>query len=139
MQLTKFTQYAIYTLSFLAVRPNQRIKVQDISEHMECSYHSLVKIIQFLVHHHYINSHTGKRGGLQLSKHPSEIYLGELILRSEPVPHLDEIDRENEFIRSDKFKIILDQGNQTYIESINQYSLMDLLPAEFKVLHISAS
>ncbi|HSH56509.1 MAG TPA: Rrf2 family transcriptional regulator, partial [Halomonas sp.] len=66
MHLTRFTDYSLRVLLYLAVKGEQRSTITEIAERFEISRNHLMKVVQDLSHHGYITSIRGKHGGLLL-------------------------------------------------------------------------
>lgn len=79
MQLTRFTDYGLRSLSYLAVQPNRFSTVREISDHFGISRNHLVKVVHRLAQLGYVSSSKGKGGGIRLAHDPKSIRLGDLV------------------------------------------------------------
>lgn len=90
MRLTLHTDYALRVLIYLAVNPEERVRIQDIAEAYGISHHHLTKVAQQLQHHGFILTVRGKGGGISLARPPADISVGEVTRRLEPAGQLVE-------------------------------------------------
>ena len=86
MKLTNYSDYALRSLMYLAIKPEPRIlaNISDIAESYHISKSHLTKIIHQLGQLGYIESVRGKNGGIRLARAPQDINLGVLIKQIEP-------------------------------------------------------
>lgn len=85
MKLTHYSDYALRSLIYLAVKPKagELANIDDIACAYDISKSHLTKIIHQLGKLGYIESVRGKGGGIRLAKNPHEINIGELIRHTE--------------------------------------------------------
>ena len=86
MRLTNFSDYALRSLIYLAVKPEPQTlaNISDIANSYDISRSHLTKIIHQLGQLGYIDSVRGKNGGIRLARAPKDINLGVLIQQIEP-------------------------------------------------------
>lgn len=86
MRLTNYTDYALRSLIYLAVKPAPQAlaNISDIADSYNISKSHLTKIIHQLGQLGYIDSVRGKNGGIRLARAPKDINLGVLIKQIEP-------------------------------------------------------
>ncbi|WP_211210670.1 Rrf2 family transcriptional regulator [Hahella ganghwensis] len=85
MQLTRFTDYALRTLIYLASQPaNKKVALSQLAETFEMNLHHLNKVSQKLPQLGYLVSTRGKQGGVALARSPEQITVGEVIRDMEP-------------------------------------------------------
>lgn len=89
MQLTKFTEYSLRLLVYLAheAEPEKRYSLEFISEEINVTKNHLAKIAKNLVNAGYIQSSQGRTGGLWLERDPTTIKLGDVIMVTEDTPY----------------------------------------------------
>jgi Rrf2 family nitric oxide-sensitive transcriptional repressor len=87
MQLTRFSDYSLRVLLYLAAHPDRVVPIQEVSRAYRVSHHHLVKVVQRLVAEDLIVSTRGRRGGLRLKRAPRDINVGTLVRATEP--HFD--------------------------------------------------
>ena len=86
MRLTNYSDYALRSLIYLAVKPEPYTlaNISDIADSYNISKSHLTKIIHQLGQLGYIDSVRGKNGGIRLALAPKDINLGVLIKQIEP-------------------------------------------------------
>lgn len=86
MRLTNYTDYALRSLMYLAIKPapHTLVNISDIADSYHISKSHLTKIIHQLGQLGYIDSVRGKNGGIRLACAPKDINLGVLIQQIEP-------------------------------------------------------
>lgn len=86
MRLTNYSDYALRSLMYLAVKPEPQelANISDIADSYHISKSHLTKIIHQLAKLGYIDSVRGKNGGIRLACAPKDINLGVLIKQIEP-------------------------------------------------------
>ncbi len=107
MKLTHYSDYALRSLIYLAVKPEPQAlaNISDIANSYQISKSHLTKIIHQLGQLGYIETIRGKNGGIRLARLPKEINLGVLIKQIEPdfalvecfaatVPTLDNVEQK---------------------------------------------
>lgn len=90
MRLTQHTDYALRVLVFLAVRTEDRVRIQDIAVAYDISHHHLTKVVQQLQHRGFVETVRGKGGGITLARSPALINIGSLVRQIESAEHLVE-------------------------------------------------
>ena len=86
MKLTNYSDYALRSLIYLAVKPEPQAlaNISDIANSYNISKSHLTKIIHQLGQLGYIETIRGKNGGIRLARAPEKINLGVLIKQIEP-------------------------------------------------------
>ena len=86
MRLTNYSDYALRSLIYLAIKPEPHLlaNISDIANSYNISKSHLTKIIHQLGQLGYIDSVRGKNGGIRLACRPKDINLGVLIKQIEP-------------------------------------------------------
>ncbi|WP_299233967.1 Rrf2 family transcriptional regulator [uncultured Halomonas sp.] len=130
MHLTRFSDYSLRVLLYLAVKGEERSTITEIAERFEISRNHLMKVVQDLSHHGYITSIRGKHGGLLLRREPDSIVLGELIRRTERDLTLVECFGDNNeclITPACRLKHILAEALDAFMAVLDGYTLEDLL------------
>jgi Rrf2 family transcriptional regulator, nitric oxide-sensitive transcriptional repressor len=83
MHLTRFTDYSLRVLVYLAVRPDGFGTVQDVAEAYDISRNHLTKVVQELNHRGYVETIRGKGGGMRLRLTPRQINVGRVVREME--------------------------------------------------------
>lgn len=131
MQFTRFTDYGIRSLMYLANRPDQLSTVRQISEYYGISHHHTVKVVHKLSQLGYVEGSRGKGGGIKIACDPSKLRLGDLITQLEPnmdlVECFDPKTNSCRITESCRLKHFLFDANRKFIEDLNQHTLQDTL------------
>lgn len=129
MQLTRHTDYGIRILTYLALLPNEeRASIDIISTLYGISRNNVNKIVHQLGKAKVIETRRGKGGGFFLALAPEQINIGEMILLLENT--IEVIDCKTQqclILPSCRFKKILNEATQAFIDSLKQYTLADLI------------
>lgn len=136
MRLTTFTDYSMRVLIFVAVKGEERVTIQEVSESYGVSRNHLMKVVQELGQKGYLNATRGKRGGLSLALPPEEINLGRLVR-----------DVERDFNVAECFapanncaitpacslRNVLAEALEAFLEVLDAHTLADILPNSRRV------
>lgn len=129
MQITRFTDYGLRTLMYVAARSENIASVKEVSEHYGISRNHLVKVVHRLSQLGYIETTKGKGGGIKIAKGTEKLRLGELIKQLEPNMNMVEcFDAKTNTCRitgSCQLKHYLFEATQSFINTMNKYTLAD--------------
>jgi Rrf2 family nitric oxide-sensitive transcriptional repressor len=84
MHLTRFTDYGLRTLIFLALVPDRLASIAEISTAYGISESHMTKVVYALGQAGLIETLRGRGGGLRLARAPGEIGIGEVVRKMEP-------------------------------------------------------
>lgn len=79
MRLTQYSNFALRTLQFLALRAPEIVTVDDVARAHRISRAHLVKVAYDLSQRGYIETLRGRNGGMRLARKAEEITIGEVI------------------------------------------------------------
>ncbi len=131
MQLTLHSEYALRVLLYLGTQPGRLCSTREISDAYGISRHHLVRVVQTLGTHGYLKLTPGRGGGTSLGKSPSQIRLGDVVRDAEPDMRLAECFdlRKNRCVLTPvcSLKPVLSEALEAFLDSLNQYTLADLL------------
>ena len=130
MHLTRFTDYSIRVLLYLATKGEERATITEIAETFSISRNHLMKIVQELHQKEYLKAIRGKHGGLWLNRAPEHIRLGALVRDTEQEMALVECFREDNtciVTPSCRLKPILNDALNAFLSVLDNYTLADLL------------
>ena len=143
MQLTRYTDYSLRVLIFLAIQTEaQRVTITDIAERFSISRNHLVKIVHRLGQLGYVHTTRGKGGGLALGAPAAEINLAEVVRNMEAT--LDPIDCAEPpcpVAPACRLKGVLNEARDAFLKVLANYTLADLVANRTqlgKLLRISA-
>ena len=130
MHLTRFTDYSLRVLIFLAVKGEERSTIHEIAGRFDISRNHLMKVVQDLSHKGYITAIRGNNGGLLLKKAPEEIRLGRLVRDTENDLELVECfgaSNECRITPACRLKPILAEALRAFLAVLDKYTLADML------------
>lgn len=130
MHLTRFTDYSLRVLIYLAVKGEERSTITEIAGAFGISRNHLMKVVQELGHKGYITAIRGKNGGLLLNRAPENIGLGQLVRDMEHELSLVECfhDRNDCLITpACRLKPILNEALAAFLAVLDNYTLADML------------
>lgn len=84
MNLTLHTDYSLRILLYLAEHTDRPVSTREISEAYGISRTHLVRVVQTLQSHGFVNATTGRTGGVTLARDPERINIGEVVKKTEP-------------------------------------------------------
>ncbi len=132
MRLTLFSDYSLRLLLYLGSRPDRVVPVREISDAYDISQHHLVKVVQLLVDHGFVESVRGRAGGLRLARPAAEINVGAIVRLTEPDFDLVEcFDLRTNTCPIEPacgLKGALRRAQRAFVESLDAYTLADLKP-----------
>jgi Rrf2 family nitric oxide-sensitive transcriptional repressor len=132
MQLTRYTDYALRVLIYLALLPDDKLaSIDEISRTYDVSRNNVNKIVHQLGKDGVINTKRGKGGGLSLGKHPQDINIGDMVIKLENTLSVVECTKPLCCILpACKLKGMMQEATNAFITSLQRYSLADLLRDE---------
>ncbi|HVG57026.1 MAG TPA: Rrf2 family transcriptional regulator [Hyalangium sp.] len=130
MHLTLHADYSLRVLLYLAARPDRLVSTQEVSEAYGISKNHLVRVVQALGKHGFIEVRPGRSGGLTLARAPSDISLGQVFRVTEPDFHLVEcFDRQTNtcpIAPACGLKGILFEARDAFLAVLDKYTLADV-------------
>jgi Rrf2 family nitric oxide-sensitive transcriptional repressor len=136
MQLTRYTDYGLRTLIYLALLPQgRRASIDEISSTYDISRNNVNKIVHQLGKAGIIETKRGKGGGFYLKRAPQELNVGDLVVLLENTLQVVECHTPLcRILPACKLKGILGQATQAFLDTLKAYTLADLLEDEAKDL-----
>lgn len=129
MHITRYTDYSLRVLIYLAIHTDSLVTINDIATSYSISKNHLMKIVQQLNVKGYILAVRGKNGGIKLNMAPSDINVGSLVREMEDQTKLVECFGENNqcvITPSCQLKKIFSQALESFYSTLDNYSLEDL-------------
>ena len=130
MKLTRFTDYSLRVLIYLGLKDNGRVTIREISDAYGISRNHLMKVVSLLTRMDYLDARRGPGGGIALARAPAEINVADVVRDMEDDLNLVECfcDGGTCVIKPMcKLKIALDKALNAYLETLEKYTLSDLL------------
>ena len=84
MRLTRFTDYGLRTLIYLALKPDALASIAEIATAYRISESHMTKVIHALGQAGLIETLRGRHGGLRLARPAAQIGLGAVVRATEP-------------------------------------------------------
>lgn len=129
MHLTRFTDYGLRCLMYLAARPQALSSVKTISDHYGISRNHLVKVVHRLSQLGYIETSKGKGGGIRIATGTEHLKLGKLIQTLEPnmstVECFDAETNTCNISEQCQLKHMLYDATQAFVQKLDEYTLAD--------------
>lgn len=129
MQLTRYTDYSLRVLLYLAAMPtDDRVTAGDIAERFGIARNHLVKVVHRLGQLGYVQTIRGKGGGIVLGRDTDDICLGQVVRDMEA--RLDIIDCNDPpcpLAGGCMLKGILNDAGRAFLQVLDRYTLADLV------------
>lgn len=130
MQLTRYTDFGIRTLMYLALSPEREalFRIAEITEVFDLSPNHVSKIVHHLGKEGYLQTIRGKSGGFRLGMAADQINIGQLvrILENSLAP----IDCSKPYCRftpACQLKGVLSEAVDAYLAILDRYTLADIV------------
>jgi Rrf2 family nitric oxide-sensitive transcriptional repressor len=138
MQLTQFTDFSLRVLIFLARLPDPgQATISEIAEFHQISRNHLVKVVNNLAGHGFIQTLRGKGGGLRLGRPAHTIGVGEVVRVTETNMDLVECfnAKTNQccIIKGCALKSQLYEARRAFMLVLDQYTLSDAAATKLPV------
>ncbi|RXZ44979.1 RrF2 family transcriptional regulator [Crenobacter cavernae] len=129
MQLTRFTDFGLRVLMYLAVAPRDvPATIPEIADRFAISRNHLVKVVHFMAQQGWIVTTRGKGGGLRLARPAAEINLGAVVRLLEPAHALiDCADPPCALRFGCRLKGVLDSALDAFYATLDAVTLADLM------------
>jgi Rrf2 family nitric oxide-sensitive transcriptional repressor len=130
MQLTQFTDFSLRVLIYLTRLPEPgQATITEIAEFHKISRNHLVKVVNKLANHGFIQTTRGKGGGLRLGRPAHTIGVGEVVRVTEPNMELVECFnlKTNQccIAQSCALKSSLHEAQRAFLLVLDKYTLED--------------
>ena len=130
MQLNKFTDYALRLLMYIAQPKEMPYTIAEIAADLHVSQNHLVKIVHFMGKQGWLITTRGKGGGLRLNPDILEFRLGYIVRILQRDAQIVECNTPPCVLRPRcGLKGILDQAVEQFYQSLDQYTVADVLNA----------
>jgi Rrf2 family nitric oxide-sensitive transcriptional repressor len=131
MRLTDYTDYALRTLIYVTVHPDELVTIQRIADTFGIPKNHLIKIVQQLGQDGFLRTVRGRAGGITLGRPAAEINLGDVVRATEPDFRMVECfhadDNHCVITRVCGLRGVLQAALQAYFDVLDRYSLQDLV------------
>ena len=129
MQLTRYTDYGLRLLTYLALLPEgQRANIAEISAAYGLSRNHINKIVHQLGKSGVIDTRRGKGGGFMLNRKPAQVNLGEIVrLLENSLQVIDCAEPPCRIAPTCRLKLMLSEATTAFLTTLDQYTLADLV------------
>lgn len=131
MHITRYTDYSLRVLMYLAAHTDKLATIRDIAESYDISKNHLMKIVQQLSAKGYIEATRGKNGGIKLALEPKDIKIGKLVRDIEQgSPLVECFGQDNVCVITPacQLKRVLAEALESFFRTLDHYSLADMVP-----------
>ena len=130
MQLTKFSDYALRVLMYVAQRAGQHATIAEIAEAHAVSQNHLMKVVRRLGTLGYLTTLRGKGGGIRLARPASGICVGAVVRDIEPLAVVEclepRYDRACRLFPRCRLMRVMRNAQQDFLASLDRYTLADI-------------
>lgn len=131
MRLTAFTDYALRTLIYLGLHPDQLSTIDDICDAYDIPRNHLTKVVHLLGGSGWVQTIRGKGGGLRLAMPPEKVSVGAVVRLTESDFDMVEcFSKDNNrcvLSPSCRLKSALRQATDAWFSVLDPLTLADLL------------
>lgn len=140
MQLSRFTDYSLRVLLYLAINDGRRSTLHEIADFYPISVEHLRKVVHELSRSGYINTYQGKNGGMELARHPTKITIGDVIKHFEGHTSFIDCDRLScKLATVCTLKSVLMIGQEALYDKLNEFTLADLIESKPRMVKLLAN
>jgi Rrf2 family nitric oxide-sensitive transcriptional repressor len=132
MHITRYTDYSLRVLIYLATRENELATIQQIADSYDISRNHLMKVVHQLNKKGYIETVRGKKGGMRLRMEPTDINIGVLVRETEQDLSVVECLSGSNACRIPPvsgLKGMFSEAVGAFLKTLDQYTLADVIPA----------
>lgn len=135
MRVTRYTDYSLRVLMYVALKGNELSTIAEIAEAYDISKNHLMKVVNQLANKGYLQAVRGKNGGMRLGHAAEKINIGKLVRDTEQDLELVECFGKNNacvITPACELKRVLAQALEAFFSSLDNYTLADLLPQKYQ-------
>ena len=134
MELTRFTDYSLRTLIFVALKKGELVSVREIAAAYAISENHLTKVVHGLAKLEYLKTFQGRGGGISLGKAPSEINVGTIVREVEAIEVVECLRKDGSgtccIAGICKLQNALRRATEVFLNELDQLTLADLVQNE---------
>jgi Rrf2 family nitric oxide-sensitive transcriptional repressor len=138
MQITRYTDYALRVLMYLALSPNRQATIPEIADFFNISRNHLVKVVHQLGSKGFVITTRGKGGGLTLQRPPEMIHIGEVVRAMENhfnwVECFDPAQQHCRLLPACGLKQLIARAGNAYLQVLDAATLADVLSGSTTVI-----
>lgn len=135
MKLTRYSDYALRVLTYLASHDDRRASIREIAERYRISENHLMKVVHDLGRAGFIATTRGRGGGLRLARPAGEIVLGDVVRHTED--SFDLVDCASCLIApACGATAILAEATRAFLAVLDRYTLADVASQRGRLLDL---
>ncbi len=129
MRLSLYTDYSLRLLVYLAgVDDGKPVSVASIAKKYAVSTHHMHKVAQGLRKFGYVETVSGRSGGLRLARPPEALSIGDIVEAMEGSGHMADCGRGPCVLHGAcLLKGVLDRAERAFIDGLRNYSIADVV------------
>ncbi|MGF2688497.1 RrF2 family transcriptional regulator [Marinobacter sp. DUT-3] len=130
MHITRYTDYSMRVLIYLAVQGDRLATIQEIADSYDISKNHLMKVVHQLNKKGYIETIRGKNGGMRLHMAPEDINIGVLVRETEQDMNIVECFSSGAACRITPvcgLKSMFGEALKAFLETLDKYTLADVV------------
>ncbi len=136
MHLTRFTDFGLRTLIYLALQPEKLGQIAEIAGAYEISESHMTKVVHRLGQAGLIETLRGRNGGIRLARPAAEIGLGDVVRALEPELALVECQAGNFCVIGGlcRLQSIVNEAQEAMLAVMDRYKLSDIAGPDSRAL-----
>lgn len=139
MQLTRYTDYGLRLMIYLALQPRDNLSnIESICNAYDLSRNHLHKIVHQLGRAGVLHTVRGKHGGIRLACHPEQVRIGHMVRLLEGSLNnvVNCYQPRCTIVSNCRLQGVLSSATQAFFDVLDQYSLADLLQEPDALRHL---
>lgn len=135
MHITRYTDYSLRVLIYLAMQGDELATIQQIADSYDISKNHLMKVVHQLNRKGYIETIRGKKGGMRLHMAPEDINVGVLVRETEHDLCIVECHSSNNACKISPacgLKPMFEEALQAFLAVLDKYTLKDIIKDQHK-------
>lgn len=128
MHLTRFTDYGLRTLIYLALAPEKLALIAEIANAYQISENNMTKVVHRLGRAALVDTIRGRNGGLRLARPAEQIRIGDVVRALEPEFALAECQGTGRCVirGACRLESVLDEALAALLTVLDRYTLADI-------------
>jgi Rrf2 family protein len=131
MRLTQFSDYSLRVLIYLALHPEERVTIDQLTDAYYISRHHVRSVVHNLAKLGYIESIQGKGGGVTIAYKPAEISIREIVEKTENDFYIVEcFNPDGNSCPIEPLCILkqaLSKASESFLQTLDGYTIEDLI------------
>ncbi|MCA0912346.1 MULTISPECIES: RrF2 family transcriptional regulator [Marinobacter] len=130
MHITRYTDYSLRVLIYLAAEGDRLATIQEIADSYDISKNHLMKVVHQLNKKGYIETIRGKKGGMRLHMAPQDINIGILVRETEQDFSIVECFSSKNACKITPvcgLKTMFGEALKAFLEVLDRYTLADVI------------